>query len=154
MTVTTGTADTPADTVEPRRPRLSLWTLRLTATLHAFAVILQPLFAGMYLDGDLDAIVAHGWNAHIVELVSLVQVAVALLYAWPGGGRFWPAAASALLWFAEGMQVGMGYERVLVVHVLLGASILASQALFTMWVWRKAARAPRRRRRKTPRRTR
>lgn len=147
MTVTTGTAGTSAGTAKSRSPGRSLWALRVVAALHAVVLIFQPLFAGLYLDGDLDAIGTHGTNAHIVQVVCLVQVVAAGLYAWPGGGRLWPLAASAVLWFAEGTQIGMGYGRVLFAHVLLGASLVAAQVLFTVWVWRKGARKPRRRRR-------
>jgi hypothetical protein len=129
-------------------PRASLWVLRITAVLHLAILALQPLLAGMYLDGDADAIGVHGINAHIVQLLCFAQIVAAIFYAWPGGGRAWPLVFSSVLWLAEGFQLGMGYARVLIVHILLGVAIVATQTLFTFWSCRQAARAPRKGRRK------
>lgn len=135
----------PADPAgEPARgPRASLWALRITAVLHLVILALQPLLAGMYLDGDADAIGVHGINAHIVQALCFAQFVAAICYAWPGGGRIWPLVFSFALWWAEGLQLGMGYARVLIVHILLGVSIVATQSLFTVWTCRRAARVPR-----------
>jgi hypothetical protein len=134
----------PAD----RGPRGSLWALRITAVLHLAVLVLQPLLAGMYLDGDADAIGVHGINAHIVQTLCFAQLVAAIFYAWPGGGRIWPLAFSGLLWFAEGFQLGMGYARILIVHILLGVGIIVAQSLVTVSTCRRSARTPRRGRRK------
>jgi hypothetical protein len=130
----------PAD----RGPRGSLWALRITAVLHLAVLVLQPLLAGMYLDGDADAVEIHGINAHIVQLICFAQIVAAIFYAWPGGGRIWPLAYSGGWWFLEGFQLGMGYARILIVHILLGVTVVIGQAFFTAWTCRRAARQPRR----------
>jgi hypothetical protein len=129
-----------------REPRGSLWALRIIAVLHLAILALQPLLAGLYLDGDADAIGTHGINAHIVQTLCFAQIVAAIFYAWPGGGRIWPLVFSSGLWLAEGFQLGMGYARVLIVHILLGVGIVAAQSLFTVWTCRRAARVPRVRR--------
>lgn len=124
-------------------PRASLWFLRTTAVLHATAVVLQPVLAGMYLGGDVDAIGMHGVNASLVNVLALTQIVATVGYAWPGGGRVWPLAASVAIFMAEGFQIGMGYSSNLPVHVPLGVTIVVSQVLLTVWVLRPAAKAPR-----------
>ncbi|GAB3408647.1 hypothetical protein [Flindersiella endophytica] len=147
MAPVTAVPPTPAGPVV-RGPRASLWALRVTAVLHLSILALQPLLAGMYLDGDVDAIELHGINAHIVQVLCFAQIVAAIFYAWPGGGRIWPLAFSSAWWFAEGVQLGMGYARILVVHILLGVTIVAGQALFAVWTCRRSARVPRKGRRK------
>lgn len=131
-----------------KRPRGSLWALRITAVLHLAVLVLQPVLAGMYLDGDADAIETHGINAHIVQTICFVQLVAAIFYAWPGGGRIWPLAFSGGWWLLEGLQLGMGYARILVVHIVLGVTIVAGQAFFTFWSCRRTARQPRKGRRR------
>ena len=41
-------------------PRITLGLLRLVVTAHLVAVLAQPVFAGRYLTGDVDAITVHG----------------------------------------------------------------------------------------------
>ena len=38
------------------RPRVSLWSLRVVLTVHLLAVLAQPVLAGLFLTGDVDAI--------------------------------------------------------------------------------------------------
>ena len=45
-----------------RRPRVSLWPLRVVLTAHLLAVLAQPVLAGRFLTGDVDAI---GWHADV-----------------------------------------------------------------------------------------
>lgn len=124
-------------------PRATLSMLRATVVLHALAVVLQPVLAGMYLGGDVDAIGVHSGNASLVSLLALTQIVSATVYAWPGGGRVWPLAASVALLPAEGFQIGMGYNANLPVHIPLGVAIIVGQVLLTVWVLRSGAKAPR-----------
>ena len=71
----------------------------------------------------------------------MIQFAAAVLFWRPGRGPGWPALATAALFFAEGMQIGMGYTRVLAIHVPLGVAIVASLLALSVWVvrWRPAS---------------
>lgn len=124
-------------------PRATLSVLRATAVLHAMAVVLQPVLAGMYLGGDVDAIGVHGGNAGLVALLALTQMVAAMGYVWPGGGRLWPLGVSFAVVMAEVVQIGMGYSANLPVHIPLGVTIIVSQVLLTVWVLRSGAKAPR-----------
>lgn len=129
-----------------RRPRVSLWTLRLLLTGHLVAVLAQPVLAGRYLTGDVDAITVHGLLGSLLSLVAMALVAGALAYVLFGRGRLWVLPITVLLFLAEGFQIGMGYSRELAVHVPLGVAIVVVAVLLAAWVWTPAAARPRGRR--------
>jgi hypothetical protein len=118
--------------------------LRLALTLTAASAVAQPLLIGGYLDGSFDLIAWHAGNAAaLISLVMLSGVA-ALAYVWPGGGRPWPLLALTVLWFAAGLQIGMGYARVLSIHVPLGVLVVGTAVALALWSWTPLARRPRR----------
>ncbi|SDT12818.1 hypothetical protein [Actinopolymorpha singaporensis] len=121
-------------------PRATLWLLRFVALVHAGLAVGQPLLAGIYLSGRFDALATHSLNAGLVMLACMWQFGAALLYVWPGRGRGWPVLVTALLFFAEGLQIGMGYAGRLTVHVPLGVAIVTTQVVFAVWLFRSGAR--------------
>ena len=95
----------------------------------------QPILAGVFLDGEFDALALHELNAGIVTSLRMVLIPVTLLYWLPGGGRGWPVLAALALFFAEGIQSGFGYARLLSMHVPLGVAIVTGSVLFAVWVF-------------------
>jgi hypothetical protein len=69
-----------------RGPRLSLWALRVTATVHLVMVLAQPVLAGLFLTGNVDAITVHGTLGSVLAAVSLVLIAATLVYVLRRGG--------------------------------------------------------------------
>jgi hypothetical protein len=138
----------PAD----RGPRVSLQLLRVVAVLHSLAFLAQPVFAGGYLMGDVDSLTMHDINAFIITGLDVVQLICAIVYFWAGRGRAWPIWASLAVALAVEVQVGMGYERLLVVHLPLGVSLTVAQVLVTVWLFGAGAAVgrPRRVRRTDP----
>jgi hypothetical protein len=126
-----------------RRPRVSLWTLRVLLTAHLAAVLGQPVLAGLFLTGDVDAIEVHGLVGSLLALVAMSLIAGALAYVIGGHGRLWVLPATVLLFLAEGIQIGMGYSRHLEVHVPLGVAIVVTAVLLAAWVWTPSAARPR-----------
>lgn len=122
-----------------RRPRISLWTLRFLLTGHLLAVLAQPVYAGRYLTGDVDAMQVHGLVGSLLALVAMALVAGALAYVVAARGRLWLLPATVLLFLAEGFQIGMGYSRELHLHVPLGVAIVVAAVLLAAWVWSPAA---------------
>ena len=55
-----------------RRPRGTLWLLRLSLAVHAVCLVVQPILAGRYLDGDYDAIGAHSLNGSLLPASGMV----------------------------------------------------------------------------------
>lgn len=130
-------------TVGVHGPRATLTALRVVAVLHALSAIVQPMLAGIYLGGEVDAIDVHGINAHVVSGLAVIQLIVAIAFAWRGRGRRWPLYCSLGLVLAEQVQVGLGFEGVVAVHIPLGVSIISLQVLLTVWLFRAAARSAR-----------
>ena len=119
-----------------------VWLLRVTVTLHAVCVVAQPVLAGLYLDGDYDALSAHSLNGSLLPASAMLVGAAALGYLL-AGGTGWPLLTTDALFLAEGVQIGMGHSRVLVVHLPLGVGITVLHLAFVWWAWRRAGR-PRR----------
>ncbi|WP_345377871.1 hypothetical protein [Pseudonocardia yuanmonensis] len=148
-TILPGPAQAPGPVRLPgvRRPRVApwtLWTLRVLLTVHVLAVLGQPLLAGLYLSGDVDAIAVHGAVGSALAAVGLVLIAGAAAYVLAGRGRWWVLPATVALFFAEGLQVGFGYARQLGLHVPLGVLVVTVSVLLAAWVWAPAARRGRR----------
>jgi hypothetical protein len=123
----------------PSGPRATLQVLRVVAVLHTLAMLVQPVLAGRYLSGDVHAIDLHRINAAVVTAFDLLQLICAIVYTWAGRGRSWPIYASLATAVAVEVQVGVGFERVLAVHIPLGMSIIATQLLVTVWLFRSGA---------------
>ena len=149
MTTQTGAITDPTAAPPPpaqRGPRATLQVLRVVAVLHSLAFLGQPVFAGGYLMGDVDALALHDANAFVITAFDVVQLACAVVYFWKGRGAAWPIWASLAIALAVEVQVGMGYERLLVVHLPLGVSLVVGQILTTVWLFRAAAATARPRR--------
>lgn len=135
-------------------PRVTLHVLRVVAVLHSLAFLVQPVFAGRYLEGDVDALALHDANAFVVAGLDVIQLVCAIVFFWKGRGRAWPIWASLAIALLVEVQVGMGYERLLVVHLPLGVSLIVGQILTTVWLLRANAATPRPRRQRRDRRER
>jgi hypothetical protein len=113
----------------------TLWTLRVLLTVHLPAVLAQPLLAGLFLSGDVDAIAVHGTVGTVLAALTLVVVVAALLYVTAGRGAVWVLPAVVALFLAEGVQIGVGYSRSLLWHIPLGVLIVTASILLAAWVW-------------------
>lgn len=125
--------------VAPDGPRATLTTLRVLAVLHSLAALAQPTLAGIYLGGDVDALALHELNANVTAGLGVAQLVAAIVFVWRGRGRAWPLHTSIVLVLAEQVQVGLGYEGILAIHIPLGVSVIAGQLLLTVWLFRAAA---------------
>ena len=128
-----------------RRPLATAWLLRLLATAHAAVVLAQPLLAGQYLAGDVDAIGVHGLLGNLVPLVAVLLAVGAVAHVAVARAHWWLLPAVVVLFLAEGVQVGMGHSRILAVHVPLGVLTVVAAVLLVVWAWTPAASRPRRR---------
>jgi hypothetical protein len=117
--------------------------LRTLLTLFLPAVLAQPVLAGMFLTGDVDAIGVHGLVGSLLVPGAMALIAAALGYVLAGRGRLWVLPVSVLLFLAVGFQVGAGYARQLELHVPLGVLIVVTSVLFTAWSWTPWATRPR-----------
>lgn len=115
------------------------WILRIAITLHALDAFTQAVFAGRFLAGSYGMLTAHLDNANFgVSTISAIQVVVSVLYWRPGGGRGWPILASLALTGAEAIQITLGLNRILGVHIPLGILIILAASWYATWAWRPA----------------
>jgi hypothetical protein len=142
MSTSAQTLPAPAE-VTPRGPRVTLTVLRIMAVLHGLSVIAQPMLAGVYLSGDVDALTFHAINADTAAAFGLFQLIAAIVFVWKGRGRQWAVWSALGIAAAENIQIPMGIDGVLAVHIPLGVSIVAAQILLTVWLFRADARRSR-----------
>ncbi|MBV1853870.1 hypothetical protein [Catellatospora tritici] len=123
-------------------PRWPVWPFRLLITIAAILLLLQAVLAGQFLSGIYASLAAHAANATLAGFTVLVAAFAAILLRWPGRGPWWPALATFGLFLLTGFQIGMGYARLLAVHIPLGVSVIALAGFLTGWSWRyRPARA-------------
>ena len=129
----------------PPHPRLraTRWAFFAVVLVHTAVVGAQPVLAGSYFAGDVDAIAAHGLLGSLMPLFGMVQLVAAVLLLRPGRGPWWPVPATLALFLAEGIQVGMGHSRVLAVHVPLGVGVVSALVALSLWALLSRPRAPR-----------
>lgn len=113
-----------------------LWTLRVLVTLEGVLVFNQAVFAGQFLAGDFGALSLHRFNADLAGTVALLQLVAAILLRSPGRGPAWPIAVTGALLLLVGVQTGLGFGRVLALHVPLGVAIALGTAFLLVRVWR------------------
>lgn len=122
-----------------RRPRVTLWLLRAALTVHVVAVLGQPIWAGMFLTGDLDAITVHGTVGGVLAAWDLLVIGSAAAYALAARGRLWVPLAAVAMFLLVGLQIGFGYSRDLQWHVPVGVALVVASLLFAYWAWTPAA---------------
>ena len=111
--------------------------------MNLLAVLAQPVLAGLYLTGDVDAIGVHGLIGSLLAMIELAVIVVALAYVLGGRGRLWVLPVAVLLFLAVGFQIAAGYTRELELHVPLGVTIVVTSVLLAGWVWTPSAARPR-----------
>ncbi len=123
----------PASRGKPRGQAVFRWTLVVILGIHAAVAFNQSILAGLYLSGNLDAMELHGVLGSSLTVLIMLQGVVSLLFFFPGRGPWWPLLAAIVLFFVDGIQVGMGYARTLGLHIPLGVSIIV--VTIAMFVW-------------------
>jgi hypothetical protein len=121
------------------RSMKSLAALRLVAATHAIAICLQPVLAGIYLNGSGAALRLHEPIGLGLTIAGVVQLLIAMIY-WRAGGRLLAPMVTLLITLGEGIQVGMGYSRQLALHIPLGIALVAGAVAFAVWTHRQSAR--------------
>ena len=112
------------------------WPLRISATATAVLLLDQAVYAGQFLSGSFAALHTHRENATFAGLAVLATGACAVLQRWPGRGPLWPMFACLAQFALIGLQIGLGFARVLTLHVPLGVGIILGWIHLTVWAWR------------------
>jgi hypothetical protein len=109
--------------------------LRATISLHVLGVFTQAVLAGRFLAGDYPMLAVHGDNGRATTIVGFAQLLCSVVYWRRGGGPGWPALASLAVSLAESVQIYLGANRIIGLHIPLGIMIVAGMSLFTWWAW-------------------
>jgi hypothetical protein len=112
------------------------WVLRAVTGAHVVAIAGQPVFAGVYLSGDYDALRLHATGADVVTSIAYVQVVVAIV-VWARLKRAWPFLAAAAIAVAETVQYFAGLDGALWLHLPLGVLTIAGLVVLAIAVWRR-----------------
>ncbi|GAB2894494.1 hypothetical protein GCM10027074_72900 [Streptomyces deserti] len=123
----------------------TLWLLRATLLLHAALALAQPVSAGSYLSGNFDILATHGNSGILLVVATAVWGAAALGHVAANRGAGWPLLLLVpVVFMAEGIQIGMGHQRNLAVHIPLGVFIVLTAVLLAIWSFTSWARPQRR----------
>ncbi|GEL19069.1 hypothetical protein [Pseudonocardia asaccharolytica] len=107
--------------------------LRITAVSAAAVLLAQPVWAGLFITGQVSYLGAHGGGAFVALLLVLCQL-VAVLVLWrPGHGSPGPVLYSVAELGLVITQMALGGARVLAVHIPLGVALIGTALLFARW---------------------
>jgi hypothetical protein len=125
-------------TIPERLPlRWPRWVFRVTSTIAAIMLFDQAIFAGQFLGGSYDSLHVHRENATYAGIAVIVALVSAILLRWPGRGPWWPILACLGIFGLIGLQIFLGFARVLAIHVPLGVTIILLAAALAVWGWRR-----------------
>jgi len=108
--------------------------LRAVVSAHTVAILGQPVFAGVYLSGDYDALRWHATGADVVTSIGCVQLVVAIV-VWVRQRQAWPFVATLALVAAETVQYLAGMDGALWLHLPLGVLSVVALAVLFIAVW-------------------
>lgn len=121
----------------PAGPRpWAYWPFRLIGIALTVLIFNQAVYAGQFLAGDFGALAQHRDNANYAGFALLAELVAAVLLRWPGRGPVWPALTCLGMFVVVGLQIGLGYARVLAVHVPLGVALITGTVVLLVWAWR------------------
>lgn len=126
----------PARSATARRTTPTGWALRAVVSAHMVAIVGQPVFAGVYLSGDYDALGWHAAGANIVTSLGYLQV-IAALVVWIRLRDSRPFLATSAVVAAETVQYFAGMAGALWLHLPLGVMTIAALVVQFIDVWRR-----------------
>ncbi|MEV6494017.1 hypothetical protein AB0M20_36140 [Actinoplanes sp. NPDC051633] len=131
------TADAaPAMAPPARRPaHWPIVLLRALAVLVLLQVFLQAVLAGGFITGKVTFLGLHSANGVFLVLSSMALPVAAVLLVRPGRGPWWPIVFGVVLWLLIGVQVGIGFARLVGLHIPIGMAIMALSAGLTWWAF-------------------
>ncbi|MFF0345834.1 hypothetical protein [Kribbella sp. NPDC004875] len=120
---------------------MRLRALQVVAGVHAVGICLQPVFAGVYLNGSPTGVRMHEPTGLALAFLGLAQLLLATIW-WRSGGRWTAPAAGLLIVAGEVLQVVVGYSRQLAIHIPLGIALVAGSLAFAYWIARQRQVVP------------
>lgn len=121
-------------TSSPRGHRWPLVAVRVLAVVLLVQVIIQAFLAGGFVSGDVSLLGLHTANGILLVLTSGALIPAAVLWWRPGRGPWWPVLFAGGYWFLISSQVGLGFARIVGLHLPLGVAAFGLISGFTWWV--------------------
>lgn len=126
-----------------RVPGWAAWLLRVLTLLTAVLVLLQPVWAGLFVTGNVGMLGLHSAGHIFISLALLVQMVAAVLVWRPGRGPAWPIWTTVGMFLLVGMQAGFGYARMLSLHIPLGVFTFGLAVAMLIAAWSRRLRVRR-----------
>lgn len=120
--------------------RITIWVFRGIATLYAALLMTQPVWIGLFLQGQFDQLAVHRavGGASIAATWLLILAAIGL--GWFARLSWWPALVGVLLFWALTGQFVLGQSRLTALHIPLGVLIIVMAGALAFWSWLPIAR--------------
>jgi hypothetical protein len=117
--------------------RAAITIFRATIAAQVLLILTQPVLIGLFLSGgDDDKLHAHEIVGSAVGAFGILLVVAAILVwrfaLWPASVVLW----TVLLLVAEVMQLTMGYDRHLGIHVPLGVALAIAASFLYAWAFK------------------
>ncbi|CRK57153.1 hypothetical protein [Alloactinosynnema sp. L-07] len=120
----------------------TLWVFRVLCALQFIQLAMQPILAGMFLNGQYSALGMHSSSGGIMMVTGVLQLVAAVVLWRPGRIAGWPIGVAAALLVAELVQLTAGHSRAMALHLPLGTALIIGSLLVTGWAWRKRVGSP------------
>jgi hypothetical protein len=114
--------------------------LRTALTIQTLLLFAQPVLIGGFLQGNYPWLALHRANAMASAVVAAGTAGAAVLHWRRGRGPAWPVAVSLAIVAAIAAQIALGFARLLIIHIPLGAAIVAASIRLLAWAWQSPAR--------------
>lgn len=122
------------------RPRWPLVLFRTTATIYALAAVTEPFLAGLFLSGSFSALKAHQVTGQAIGALGILTLICAILLWRVGGGPVTAVRISGGLLVGVVLQIFLGQDHVLALHVPLGVALVAGIGRLGFFAWRQAGK--------------
>lgn len=131
------TVTAPAATERPagRVPGWVAWSFRVLTLLTAGLVLLQPVWAGLFVTGDVRMLGMHSAGHVFISLTLILQIVAAVLVWRPGRGPSWPIWTTVGMFLLVGLQAGFGYARIIALHIPVGVLIFGLALVMLTSAW-------------------
>lgn len=135
-------AATPATAAQGVDGHGAVMLLRIVAALACLETLVQGLLAGLLLNGDVDSIDAHGFNAYVFEILVFLQVVAAVLLWRRNRWLTWPLLAAIGILVAAFVQTFLGLESSLAAHAALGVALCGMETALVLQAFALRAEKP------------
>ena len=77
----------------------------------------------------------HSANGILLALTSTALLPATILLVRPGRGPWWPIVVSFALWATMIFQIGVGFARLVGLHIPVGTALMGLITAFTWWAF-------------------